>query len=407
MILPARIVAFVLASQSLVYAQTATPKPANGGMFKQPQVGINDNGRLAAVDQPALRGSVTPRVAEDAEALEEKRATLETEVRYAKTKLDAAQKKLAVQSAAGNADQVEKLNTEIKDWEARIKAGQDQLAIIEGELSKARPTSSNTLSDADTVLPGENLEIYVNEDQSFNGRYEVRRGGYIILPQVGRIAVAGKSIDQAEVAVKRALENSQLTRATVLIERLEGRDVDSGTTIYLSGEFKNPRPFKIPQGTAQTLVSVILSAGGLTERADLTRVRVMRMSGGRSVVEEVNVRRILDGQGLASDVTLQEGDVITIPGGPASQVYVTGNVKRQGPLDFATGERLTVYGAILNAGGFARFADEKGVHVLRAMPDGTKRKIDANVIDVKKGRKQDVVVLPNDIIVVPEKWFSF
>jgi protein involved in polysaccharide export with SLBB domain len=399
-----RTAAFVLASQALIFAQTTPAKPANGAMFKQPQVGMNNSGTLAVAGQPALRIGASG-ASSDAEALEEKRATLETELRYAKTKLDAAQKKLAVQSAAGNADQVEKLNTEIKDWEARIKASQDQLATVEGELSRTQPTASVTNSD--TVLPGENLEIFVNEDQSFNGRYQVRRGGYIILPQVGRVAVAGKSIDQVEAAVKRALENSQLTRATVLVERLEGRDIDSGMTIYLSGEFKNPRPFKVPQGTAQTLVSVILSSGGVTERADLTRVRVMRMSGGRSVVEEVNVQRILDGQGLASDISLVEGDVITIPGGPASQVFVTGNVKRQGAIEFQPGERLTVYGAILRAGGFARFAKESGVHILRPMPDGTKRKIDANVTEVKKGRKQDVVVLPNDIVVVPEKFFSF
>jgi protein involved in polysaccharide export with SLBB domain len=399
-----RIAAFVLASQALLLAQTAAPKPANGAMFKQPQVGMNNSGTLAVASQPALRIGASGGGG-DAEALEEKRATLETELRYAKTKLDAAQKKLAVQSAAGNADQVEKLNTEIKDWEARIKASQDQLATVESELSRTQPTA--TITNSDTVLPGENLEIFVNEDQSFNGRYQVRRGGYIILPQVGRVAVAGKTIDQAEAAIKRALENSQLTRATVLVERLEGRDIDSGMTIYLAGEFKNPRPFKVPQGTAQTLVSVILSSGGVTERADLTRVRVMRMSGGRSVVEEVNVQRILDGQGLASDISLVEGDVITIPTGPASQVFVTGNVKRQGAIEFQSGERLTVYGAILRAGGFARFAKESGVHILRPMPDGTKRKIDANVTEVKKGRKQDVVVLPNDIVVVPEKFFSF
>jgi protein involved in polysaccharide export with SLBB domain len=399
-----RIAVLALASQALVFAQTAAPKPANGAMFKQPQVGMNNSGTLAVASQPALRIGASGGSG-DAEALEEKRATLETELRYAKTKLDAAQKKLAVQSAAGNADQVEKLNTEIKDWEARIKASQDQLATVESELSRTQPTA--TVTNSDTVLPGENLEIFVNEDQSFNGRYQVRRGGYIILPQVGRVAVAGKSIDQVEAAVKRALENSQLTRATVVVERLEGRDIDSGMTIYLAGEFKNPRPFKVPQGTAQTLVSVILSSGGVTERADLTRVRVMRMSGGRSVVEEVNVQRILDGQGLASDISLVEGDVITIPTGPASQVFVTGNVKRQGAIEFQSGERLTVYGAILRAGGFARFAKESGVHILRPMPDGTKRKIDANVTEVKKGRKQDVVVLPNDIVVVPEKFFSF
>ena len=46
-----------------------------------------------------------------------------------------------------------------------------------------------------------------------------------------------------------------------MIERFEGVSDEAGPTIYLSGEFKNPRPYRIPAGTAPTLVSVILSAG--------------------------------------------------------------------------------------------------------------------------------------------------
>jgi len=49
----------------------------------------------------------------------------------------------------------------------------------------------------------------------------------------------------------------------------------------------------------------------------------------------------------------------------------------------------------------------KKVHVLRTMPDGTKRKIPDNIIEVQKGQRQDVILQTNDIVVVPEKWFSF
>src|SRR6201999_3459373 len=140
----------------------------------------------------------------------EKKQTLETEIRYAKAKLEAAQKKMSVQSAAGNADQVDRLNNEIKDWEARIKSSKEQLAQVEADLAKATPAGGAGSGDNDVLLPGENVARYVNEDASFNGKYEIRRGGYVILAQVGRIPIAGKTIDQAEAAVRRALEDSQL-----------------------------------------------------------------------------------------------------------------------------------------------------------------------------------------------------
>lgn len=382
---------------------TGAEKKANAVNFRKPSVEMNNAG-ATIVKQESQR-----KVQAEFEELQEKKQTLETEIRYAKAKLEAAQKKMAVQSAAGNADQVERLNNEIKDWDARIKASKEQLAQLEAELGKVKGGADVVSGESDVLLPGENVELYVNEDASFNGKYQIRRGGYIILAQVGRIPVAGKTIEQAEAAVRRALEDSQLHHASVMLERISGTDVATGPLILLNGEFKNARPYRIPSGTAPTLVGVILSSGGVSEKADLTRVRVMRMSGGRGVVEEVNVQKILDGNGggLTSDVTLGEGDVITIPAGPASLIYVTGNVKRQGSFHLVPGEKLTAYGAILQAGGPARFADEKHTHVLRTMPDGTKRKIPANIIEIKKGQRQDVILQTNDIIVVPEKWFSF
>ncbi len=374
----------------------------NGGIaFRKTTVGINSAAE-SAVAASVGGGS-------DVEDLSEKKATLETELRYGKAKLDAAQKKLSVQSAAGNIEQADRLNQEAKDWEARISSIKAQLDQVEIELKAAGGGSPLTGGgvEGEVVLPGENLELFVNEDSSFNGKYQVRRGGYIILPQVGRIPVAGKSLDQAEAAVKRALQSSQLQRATVMIERLSGSDVESGPLIYLHGEFKNPRPYRIPLGTSPTLVSVILSSGGVSERADLSRVRIMRMTANKGVTEIVNVQKILDGGGLTSDLALDQGDVVTIPAGSVNLIYVTGNVKRQGSYHLVPGERLTAYGAILQSGGFARFADEKKVHVLRAMPDGTKTKLPVNVVAIQRGQIPDVVLQSNDIIVVPEKWFSW
>jgi protein involved in polysaccharide export with SLBB domain len=175
----------------------------------------------------------------------------------------------------------------------------------------------------------------------------------------------------------------------------------------LAGEFKHPRPYKIPAGTAPTLVSVYLGSGGGTDRADLTTVKVMRVAALKGVVEEVNLQKILDGGGLTSDVRLNDGDVVTIPSTSANVVYVTGNVKKQGSFQLRSGENLSAYACILQSGGFARFANLKKTHILRALPDGTKTKIPLNVIAIQKGEQPDVPLAGNDIIVVPEKFFSF
>ncbi len=353
------------------------------------------------------RSATVKAAARDVEDLTEKKQTLEGEVRYAKAKLDAAQKQLSVQTAAGNLEAADRLNQEVKDWQARLDGSRNQLAQVDKEMDEASQGQQSAASASnEIVVPGETLEVFVNEDPSFNGRYQVRRGGYIIMPQVGRIAVAGRTIPGAEAAVKRALQSSQLHHASVLIERVQGADIENGQFILLSGEFSRPGRWIIPKNTTPTLVSVILSSGGTTDKADLTRVRVMRMAANKGVVEEVNVQKILDGGGLTSDLTLDEGDVVTIPAGPTSLVYLTGNVVRQGSFPLKAGERLSAYGAILQNGGFARFADQAGVYVLRAVPDGSKVKLPVNIKDIKRGRRADVQLQSGDIVVVPEKFWS-
>jgi protein involved in polysaccharide export with SLBB domain len=345
----------------------------------------------------------------------DQRAALDAELRLLKSKREAALRRAEVQAAIQNSEQADKAAQDAEDIDARIEGVEAQLSALDGELAASnQPTPSAGLpghqgADAgpDVILPGENIEVFVKEDSTFNGRHQIRRGGYIILEQVGRIYVAGKTLPEAEKAIRVALESSQLRRATVLVERLEGVDVETGPVVYLSGAFKSPRPYRIPSGTAPTLVSTILSCGGVTDKADLTRVKVMRIAAYKGVVEEVNVKRILEGAGLSGDIRLNDGDVVMIPATSENIVYFTGNVQKPGTHTLTPGERLSAYAAIISRGGFSRFANLKRVYVLRETSDGTKAKIPVNVIAIQKGQQPDISLEGNDIIVVPEKFFSF
>jgi len=91
------------------------------------------------------------------------------------------------------------------------------------------------------------------------------------------------------------------------------------------------------------------------------------------------------------------------------RIYVTGAVNGAGPQEIPFNEKFTVSKAILRAGGFADFANQRKVKLTRAKPDGT---TDTMIIDVKeiieKGRQDlDVEVLPNDFIVVSERLVNF
>ena len=390
-----------------MFAQTEVAKDA---AKSAPRVAFrNDQVEIKSIqDSLEAKNAAGQEGQKETEDLSEQKQTLESELRFSRAKLEAARKKLAIDSAINSsAEGLDKVHQDVKDWEARVKTLQWQLDQVENEIQASEKTTQGPGVDEGVVLPGENLEVFVVEDSSFNGRYPVRRGGYIILPAIGRIYVAGKNLRAAEAEVKKTLESSQLHHASVMIEKVDGADVESGAIIYLSGEFKSPHPYRIPPGTKATLVSVILSSGGVTEQADLTRVKVMRVAANKGVVEEVNVEKILAGGGLTSDMALNSGDVVIIPGGSANMIFVTGKVKRQGSQVLKLGEKLSAYDSILKSGGFARFADLKKVYILRASPDGTKIKIPVNIAAIQKGQAPDISLQSNDIIVVPEKFFSF
>jgi protein involved in polysaccharide export with SLBB domain len=83
------------------------------------------------------------------------------------------------------------------------------------------------------------------------------------------------------------------------------------------------------------------------------------------------------------------------------KVYVYGQVKTQGPQEIPADETYTVSKAIIRAGGFGDFGDKRKVKL-------THKNGESVVVDLKdvieRGRTdQDVVVVPDDQIYVPQR----
>jgi polysaccharide export outer membrane protein len=90
------------------------------------------------------------------------------------------------------------------------------------------------------------------------------------------------------------------------------------------------------------------------------------------------------------------------------RVYVTGQVRNQGPLDIPPAETFTVSRAIIRAGGFADFANKRRVRLVRKDGDKTKTIIVDLELVIQKGQTdKDPVVEPDDTIIVPERLINF
>lgn len=93
------------------------------------------------------------------------------------------------------------------------------------------------------------------------------------------------------------------------------------------------------------------------------------------------------------------------------KVYLAGQIRRPGPMSIPAGEEFTVGKAILSAGGFSDFANQKKVKLVR--PNGPGERDDetyiVNVEEIwEKGRTEnDKVVRPGDLIIVSPRLINF
>jgi protein involved in polysaccharide export with SLBB domain len=93
------------------------------------------------------------------------------------------------------------------------------------------------------------------------------------------------------------------------------------------------------------------------------------------------------------------------------RIYVTGQVKNQGPIDMAINENLTASRAIMRAGGFGDFANRKKVKIIRGGSGGGagKQTFELNMIEILDDGKteKDIPVQPDDWIIVPSRLINF
>jgi protein involved in polysaccharide export with SLBB domain len=95
------------------------------------------------------------------------------------------------------------------------------------------------------------------------------------------------------------------------------------------------------------------------------------------------------------------------------RIYIWGQVHNQGPLDIQVNENLTAGQAILRAGGFADFANERKVKVIRSPAGSDKSKPTQTInLDMKQilseGKTdKDIVLQPGDLIIVPSRLINF
>ncbi|MEB3294058.1 MAG: polysaccharide biosynthesis/export family protein [Synechococcales bacterium] len=154
---------------------------------------------------------------------------------------------------------------------------------------------------------GDVVSIFVQRFQDFSFQAAVDQEGKITHPILGKIFVQGLTIDEAQERVRQEV-NRFVINPVVLLSLTNQRPVQ----VTIAGEISKPGLYPLTQ-LNQRVSSVILTAGGATEQADLRSVKVRRTHTNGVVVEEsLDLFTPLREGSALPDLKLQDGDVIVI-----------------------------------------------------------------------------------------------
>jgi polysaccharide biosynthesis/export protein len=151
--------------------------------------------------------------------------------------------------------------------------------------------------DVGALRPGDVLKIVVFRDKELSNEYPIDARGYVQIPGLGVIQVAGLDPTEVSDRLKLALVERGFARPEISVQPL--------IRVSVLGEVRAPNVYPVDPGTS--LLQLLTVAGGPTDRARLRDTRVIR--DGRAF--KVDMESALRGS-AAGRIVLYSNDVIVV-----------------------------------------------------------------------------------------------
>ncbi|PRO71081.1 capsular biosynthesis protein [Alteromonas alba] len=141
---------------------------------------------------------------------------------------------------------------------------------------------------ADDVI---SITVFDEPDLSLK-EARVSSTGTIAMPLIGQISIKGLSVSEAEKLIYNAYLGDYLKKPDITITIVEYRQ------FYVNGEVDKPGGYSYREG--MTVQRAITLAGGFTERASRSNIKLIRENGNGISID------------ASLTTTVQPGDVITV-----------------------------------------------------------------------------------------------
>jgi len=179
------------------------------------------------------------------------------------------------------------------------------LRVQEFQVAAETPDPGKPPEQFYVIGAGDTLNINVWKEPTLSGNVKVRPDGYVTLPLINEVQVAG----QTTANLRNTLEDKykEFTTDPFITIRVEAI---ASSEVFLVGQVTKAGAF--PLSGNETLLQLLTRAGGLGIFADRSNIRVVRRDGSRVTEYTVDYDAIIKGD-LKQDVLLRPGDRVIVP----------------------------------------------------------------------------------------------
>jgi polysaccharide export outer membrane protein len=258
------------------------------------------------------------------------------------------------------------------------------------------------------------LEISVWDSSDLSQTVEVSSDGTIAYPILGTISVLGLTPLEVAKNIQEKLAQGYVKdpKVTVTVKEYNSKK------ILVFGEVEKPGLYKLKKKIP--LLELLFMVGGVKPEAkrmtiirpvnpveDGTPAALKPATGNGQKPDDasavdVNLLALLSRGDLSQNVTIMPGDTVYVASGSGERFYVLGQVKKPGPYEWT--QDITVLEALKLADGPTERAALNRL-TIRQNRGGQQQVVKLNYVDIMQGKKKDdIIIKPGDVIVVPESW---
>jgi polysaccharide export outer membrane protein len=283
------------------------------------------------------------------------------------------------------------------------------------DQSSERPSSGVFITSPNDYRIGPNdvIEVRVDKAPELSGMFRVNSAGSILMQHLGRVTVMGKSPDEVAQMLAGLLKGEYLKDPFVVVEVKQY----NSRAFFVQGSVRNPGMYYI-EGPP-SLLKLIIIAGGLADNHGSTAFIIREIRPEEAAVEEEaqpvastggddavkakyelikrNINGLFKGA-FDQDLIIEPGDVVNIPS--TEVFFVAGEVHAPGSFPLREGTSLR-QAISLAQGTTGNAALGRGLIFREDPVTGKRQEIAVDISDVMKGKKEDVPIMPNDTIIVP------